>query len=87
MQPSHLILGVHVTDRLVKATEVQKLFSEYGCHIKTRIGLHDVGPDFCAPSGVVLLELYGDRARCYELADKLKVIEGIEVQTMEFKHS
>lgn len=86
MQPSHLILGVHVTDRLVKATEVQKLFSEYGCHIKTRIGLHDVGPDFCSPSGVVMLELYGDRERCYELSTKLKGIEGIEVQMMEFKH-
>ena len=86
MNASHLIFGIHVTDRLVKATEVQKLFSEYGCHIKTRIGLHDVGPDFCSPSGVVILEMYGDPVRCQELATKLKTIEGIEIQTMEFKH-
>lgn len=86
MQQNHLVFGIHVTDRLTKAVEVQKLFSEYGCHIKTRIGLHDVGADFCSPSGVVLLEMYGDRARCMEMADRLKQIEGIEIQIMEFKH-
>ena len=38
----HYILGVHVTNRTVNSVEVQKVFSEYGCYIKTRVGLHDV---------------------------------------------
>ena len=86
MSSKHIILGVHVTDRLQKAVEVQKLFSEYGCHIKTRLGLHEVGPDVCSPQGVVLLELFGDEAKCFELKDKLGAIEGIEVQQMVFDH-
>ena len=41
MSDQHIILGVHITDRLKNAVEVQKVFTEYGCNIKTRIGLHD----------------------------------------------
>jgi len=82
----HIIMGVHVTNRLENAAEVQKLFTEFGCHIKTRLGLHEVGPDTCSPSGVVLLELVGDEARCLELGEKLGRITGLEVQRMIFDH-
>ena len=41
MSDQHIILGIHVTDRLKNAVDVQKVFTEYGCNIKTRIGLHD----------------------------------------------
>lgn len=81
----HIILGVHITDRLKKAAEVQKLLSEYGCNIKTRLGLHEVH-NACSPSGLLLLEMYGDDTICFELADKLAAIEGIEVQRMVFAH-
>jgi hypothetical protein len=81
----HIILGVHITDRLKNAAEVQRLFSEYGCNIKTRLGLHEVH-NVCSPNGVVILEMYGDEKVCFELADKLAAIQGIEVQKMVFKH-
>jgi len=86
MQANHLIFGVHITERMTKATEVQKVLSEYGCFIKTRIGLHDVGPDFCSSSGILMLETYGDRATCFEMAKRLNAIDGVEVQTMDFEH-
>lgn len=82
----HIILGVHITDRFKNATEVQKLFTEYGCHIKTRIGLHDVSLNECSPRGVVILEMIGIENRCFELAEKLNTIDGIEVQKMIFDH-
>ena len=81
----HIILGVHITNRLKNAAEVQRLFSEYGCNIKTRLGLHEVH-NVCSPNGVVILEMYGDEKVCFELADKLAAIRGIEVQKMVFKH-
>ena len=81
----HIILGVHITDRLKNAAEVQRLFSEYGCNIKTRLGLHEVH-NVCSPNGVVILEMYGDEKVCFELAEKLAAIRGIEVQKMVFKH-
>ncbi len=86
MKEKHRVLGVHVTDRVKKAGDVQKLFTEYGCNIKTRVGLHDVNEGYCAPSGVILLELFGDDKLCDELRDKLRAVEGVEVQEMAFAH-
>ena len=80
----HIILGVHVTNRVQNAPRVQALLTEYGCNIKTRLGLHDVGPEFCSPSGLLILELTGDESKCAELAQKLKTISGVEVQQMQF---
>lgn len=82
----HVILGVHVTDRLDNAARVQQLFTEYGCHIKTRLGLHEVGPEGCGPNGLVLLELRGPGGISDELADKLNAIKGIEAKKMVFDH-
>ena len=80
----HVILGVHIKNRMKKATEVQKVFSAYGCQIKTRIGLHDASEDHCSPSGVVLLELVGDAKTLSQFAAKLKAIAGVEVKQMVF---
>jgi hypothetical protein len=82
----HIILGIHITNRMKKATSVQKLLTEYGCNIKTRIGLHEVNDNFCATNGMLLLELTGDEKKCLELTKKLSAIPGIEVKKMVFKN-
>jgi hypothetical protein len=82
----HIILGIHITDRLQKAVDVQKVFTEYGCNIKTRIGLHDVDATSCSPSGVVLIEFFGDETAAGAMAAKLNDIEGVHVQKMVFGH-
>lgn len=85
MEP-HFILGIHITNRMQKAGEVQRVLSEYGCNIKTRIGLHDVSDTYCSPSGIVLLELVGKLETCLELQAKLAAVPGVEVQKMQFNH-
>jgi len=82
----HLILGVHVTDRLQNAPRVQQLLSEHGCHIKTRLGLHEPGPEGCGPNGLLLLELRCAEHVADELAAKLNAVQGVEVQKMAFGH-
>ncbi len=82
----HIIVGVHVTDRLKNAAAVQALFTEYGCHIKTRLGLHEVTGSSCGPNGLVVLELVGDEAKCRELSARLGAIQGIEIKEMVFEH-
>jgi hypothetical protein len=86
MKKTHLILGVHITDRLKNAVDVQKLLTEYGCNIKTRLGLHEISATLCGPNGLLLLEMAGELANGHELADKLNAIDGVEVQKMEFTH-
>ncbi|HNZ47980.1 MAG TPA: hypothetical protein PLZ53_00780 [Candidatus Hydrogenedentes bacterium] len=87
MKDRHIIYGVHVQNRGENAVRVQQLLTEYGCFIKTRLGLHEVDEQFCATGGILLLEMFGDIARCEALRDKLNSIEGIEVQEMIFDHS
>ncbi len=86
MQNDHIILGIHITDRLQHAGEVQKVFTEYGCNIKTRLGLHETNENFCSPRGVVILELLGDAGVWQGMKAKLEAIEGIEVKEMIFSH-
>jgi hypothetical protein len=40
------ILGVHVAQRTKHTAKVQKNLSDYGCSIRTRIGLHEAGDGF-----------------------------------------
>jgi len=82
----HIILGIHVTNRLKNAADVQKVFTEYGCNIKTRIGLHDVDANVCSPSGVVLIELFGSDDEAAAMMAKLNAVEGVHVQKMVFGH-
>lgn len=82
----HVIYGIHVRDRIHDAHRVQDLFTEYGCHIKTRVGLHEVQGDFCSPGGVIVLEMFGDESECVALKRKLEAIDGIDVQEMVFHH-
>ena len=80
----HVIVGVHIHDRLTQVPNIQKLFSTYGCNIKTRLGLHDANEDYCATTGLILLEMTGNLERIDELMEKLNSHDGIDVQKMEF---
>ena len=86
MNDDHIILGIRVTNRLKNAVDVQKVFTEYGCNIKTRIGLHDVDANVCSPSGVVLVEFFGGVDEAAAMMARLNEVEGVHVQQMVFGH-
>jgi hypothetical protein len=83
---THFILGIHITDRLREAVRVQGLLTEYGAHIKTRLGLHEIEPGGTSPQGLVILEVVGDDEVCQGLARRLSAFDGVEVQQMVFRH-
>ena len=82
----HVVFGIHVSDRVHHVPGVQTLLTEYGCSIKSRIGLHTVSENYCSPNGLILLELAGPEQPMFELFEKLKAIEGVDVQQMIFEH-
>ena len=84
---NHLILAVHITDRIRKVSAVQELLTKYGCSIKTRLGLHEASTEFCSPNGLMVLEMIGDDKESNELADKLNALDGVEVKKIVFSHS
>jgi hypothetical protein len=84
MTPKRTIVGILVNDFAAQAMQVQGVLTEYGCLIKTRLGLHETSPDHCSPYGLVLLELVGDDAHMQRFFDALAQVNGIEVKRMVF---
>ncbi len=80
----HYVLGIALTNRVKNALELQKVLSDCACYIKTRLGLHEVSENLCAPSGIVLLEIYGGKPAVKEMELKLKKIQGLQVKKMVF---
>ena len=80
--PTKTILGVYVAQRSKHTPKVQNILSEYGCSIRTRLGLHEVGDGVCSPSGLILLEVI---SKAGELAAKLAQVPGVKVKKMAFK--
>ena len=76
------ILGVHVAQRTKHTAKVQKILSDYGCSIRTRIGLHEAGDGFCSPNGLILLEVV---SKAGELAAALGRVPGVSVKKMAFE--
>jgi hypothetical protein len=80
------IVGVKLSQRNSNAADFQKVLTEHGCIIKTRLGLHPISEGTCAPSGVILLEVIGEDQEIANLVNEIKTISDTEVQKMEFIH-
>ncbi len=78
------ILGIYITDRVKEVSDVQSILTKFGCSIKTRLGLHEVKDDFCARSGLMILELTGSREEFVKLENELLKVDGLVVKKMMF---
>ena len=68
------IIGVDLENRLETAIEFQKIITEHGCEIRTRIGLHPSMSEVCLNRGIILLE---------HLIEKLKKHWTVQLMTFE----
>jgi hypothetical protein len=82
---SHLLLAVHVTDRLKEAPLVQKTLTQFGDAIRTRLGMHEIEKDYAAPSAIMILDIVGE-SKASQLKKSLDKIKGIETKLVVFKH-
>lgn len=73
------IIGISVSNRKEEAAKLQNILTEYGCAIKTRIGLHDMGEYKCLNYGIVLIEVVD---KINEIYDTLA--QNWQVQIMRF---
>ncbi len=78
----HIIVGVHIVDREAHAPVVQEIFTRFGAHIRTRLGLHD---DVCPSNGLILLEMADTPETC-QMIDAVDAINGVDVKQMVFRH-
>ena len=79
----YYIIGLRVDHRRNNALNLQKALTEFGCHIKLRVGLHETGEDFCSDDGVIMLQVCGDEATVIKMVEAFNAIEGISAKLMD----
>ncbi len=72
------IMIILIDKRKEEATEVQKLLTEFGCSIRTRLGLHDGTLDACTNSGLIILDLVGEVKDHESLNSGLNGLDGVK---------
>ena len=80
-----IIFCVQFTNRIKNALEIQEILTEFGCNIKTRLGLHEVTETVCSTLGILILEMYGDIKQIKDMETRLKAVQGIVVKKMVFE--
>ncbi|TDS32295.1 hypothetical protein [Halanaerobium congolense] len=75
------IMAVLIDKRTDAAPEVQKVLTDYGCLISTRLGMHESSS--CEEEGMIILDLVGSKEEVSELEAALTEIGGVNVKSME----
>lgn len=83
---NHTLVAIHIHNRVAQVPKIQQLLTEYGCNIKTRLGIHEVNDQFCSANGLILLEMVGDSGKISEFQNKMKGFQDIETKTIVFEH-
>lgn len=80
-----IIMGIQLDHRHAVVNDVQALLTQYGCYIKTRLGVHEASDDACSEKGLIILEFINNKHdEAKELEEKLNKISNVVVKTMEF---
>lgn len=80
-----IIMGIEIGHREEDALKVQKLLTDHGCSIKTRLGLHETAGSQCSSSGLILLEFAGGHEEDVNgLEAELAKLDSVKVRKMEF---
>jgi len=74
------LLAIIVDKRKKTAPTVQKILTDWGCWIKTRLGIHDGVLDKCSNVGLIIVELVGERKKHQELSHKLCLLDGVKTE-------
>jgi hypothetical protein len=74
------VLLIYLQTRKETAEKVQKILTGWGCYIKTRLGIHDGVLDNCSDTGLVFIELVGEKEKNEEMTRKLNLIPGVDAK-------
>lgn len=76
------IIIVSVKQRQNVAASVQEVLTEFGCSIKTRLGITDSSSDKCSQTGLIILEFIGSKKQINSITKKLTKIKGVKVKAV-----
>lgn len=76
------IVAIRIDKRKELAAHVQTVLTEFGCIIKTRLGLHEAG-NSCSNQGLILMEVTPEPEQIALLVEKLSSLDGVNAKVME----
>ena len=76
------IMLIKTCNRRENVDAVQKSLTDFGCIIKTRLGLHQAG-DACSNEGLIILHLTEDSEEIAKLEMALNKIECVSCKTVQ----
>lgn len=74
------ILILSLGKRKNSALKVQKILTDSGCFIKTRLGIHDSCGDSCSDNGLIILEIAAPVKEIKAMASKLSKVAGVKTK-------
>lgn len=77
------IMAVCLDNRVEDAPRFQELITQYGCIIKTRLGLHEV--ENCSRKGLIILQLCGDDEEVNKLGEEINSLASARARWMKLE--
>ena len=77
------VLLILIDQRKKNAPQVQKILTEWGCLIRTRLGIHEGVLEECSEEGLIILELVGDEENHKKLMERLNVLPGVKAELVK----
>jgi len=77
------LLVILVDKRKASAVKVQQVLTDWGCVIKTRLGIHDGALDNCSDGGLIILEILATSEQKTRLTHKLEQLDGVSTELVE----
>ena len=77
------VMLVLLDQRKKNAVQVQKILSEWGCLIRTRLGIHEGVLENCSEEGLIILELVGDKEMHEKLTERLNALPNVVAKLVE----
>lgn len=77
------IIAMRLESRVHNAVRLQETLTKFGCNIKTRLGLHEAGGDYCANDGIIILQACGEKKEIENMLEALNEMEGVTAKMID----
>ncbi len=77
------VMLILLDQRKKNAVQVQKILTEWGCLIRTRLGIHEGVLENCSEEGLIVLELVGNKEDHKKLEERLNVLPGVKAKLVD----
>jgi hypothetical protein len=79
------IILILIDSRKDSAVKVQKILTEWGCMVKTRLGLHEGVLSNCSDHGLIFLEMAGEKEKLENIKNLLDNLPGVNAKLVSLE--